>query len=105
MKCYGPSCESPAIWESRVKSTVKNKCDHITFWCESCAHELQIRPNKGSWMRIEQTSIEHTGDCSIYGVGVEICDCGAFRRAAFHSVQQVVDLWPKHLAAIERSKQ
>lgn len=50
---------------------------------------------------------QHAGDCSIYGSGSNICDCGMFRhniKLRADPVSQDALTWAAHLGAIDRSK-
>ena len=56
------------------------------------------------------SNIVHAGDCSIYGVYSNICDCGALRKVAREFDQDNYDekegeAWVRHLDAIDRSKE
>ena len=60
-------------------------------------------------MKQINTLILHSGDCSIYRLNCDICDCGALRaKISSDEIDKGDDdvwtIWSKHLAALERSK-
>ena len=62
---------------------------------------LPVRP-----VEPEEERIQHAGDCAIYKVNCDICDCGPLRQAV-STAQDVPDViweqWAVHQAALERS--
>lgn len=57
---------------------------------------------------VKPATIEHAGDCSIYKVDCDICDCGALRQfvgCSKNTPDSIWIQWAKHQAAIARSTQ
>lgn len=60
-------------------------------------------------MKQAKCLILHSGDCSIYRLNCDVCDCGALRsKISSGEITEGDDdiwvIWYKHLEALERSK-
>ncbi len=54
-----------------------------------------------------QRVVSHSGDCSIFGYGMNVCDCGALRNAIIANKDPYNDelykAWVRHLDGLHRS--
>ena len=54
----------------------------------------------------DQRVVRHDGDCSIYGFGMRVCDCGSLRKAIrtvrINGDEAIWKAWLLHLDALSR---
>ena len=65
-----------------------------------------MKRRKTQSCRSLHADVRHDGDCSIYSYGLDICDCGALRKAIRagrrNGDETMLIAWITHIAALEK---